>query len=203
MLYFFVISLCMTIIESTSIALALSCHLMSLTRAVVMPFFVNAYVLVVLGLVALLMRICIPRKVWNANKRCFKVEKKEMFFLNKIKIKSWKERVPEMGCTSGFPKNKIKSLDKEYLWKFLQENCYAEVMHYVAAALGFTVLFFLQANDLYFAFPILFVNVVLHIMPSMIQRYNRFRLKNVYDNIANDKKEHPLQKINKTITKET
>ena len=190
MLYFFIILFSMVGIEAGAICFSLSTGLMSLTRAIVMPFFVNAYVLVMLGVVTLLMRIFVPRKVWNANKTFFGVSKNEIQFYNKLKIKSWKEQVPEMGCSSGFPKNHLKSTEKDYLWKFLQENCFAEVMHYVVAILGFTVLFFLQSYDFYFAVPILIINVILNILPSIIQRYNRFRLFKIYKTI--EKRESSL-----------
>ena len=191
MLYFLIISLSMTIVEISAISFSLATGLMSLSRSVIMPFFVNAYVLVVLGVVALLMRIFIPRRFWNANKKMFYVSKKEIDFYNKLEIKKWKERVPEMGCSSGFPKNEIKSLEKDYLWRFLQENCYAEFMHYVVAILGFTVVFFLEGFDFIFATPILLANVILNIMPSIIQRYNRVKLKNIYEIVV--KREEKLK----------
>lgn len=191
MLYFLIISLAMTIVEISAISFSLATGLMSLSRSVIMPFFVNAYVLVVLGIVALLMRIFIPRRFWNANKKMFYVSKKEIDFYNKLEIKKWKERVPEMGCSSGFPKNEIKSLEKDYLWRFLQENCYAEFMHYVVAILGFTVVFFLEGFDFIFATPILLANVILNIMPSIIQRYNRVKLKNIYEIVV--KREEKLK----------
>lgn len=191
MLYFLIISLAMTIVEISAISFSLATGLMSLSRSVIMPFFVNAYVLVVLGVVALLMRIFIPRRFWNANKKMFYVSKKEIDFYNKLEIKKWKERVPEMGCSSGFPKNEIKSLEKDYLWRFLQENCYAEFMHYVVAILGFTVVFFLEEFDFIFATPILLANVILNIMPSIIQRYNRVKLKNIYEIVV--KREEKLK----------
>lgn len=191
MLYFLIISLAMTIVEISAISFSLATGLMSLSRSVIMPFFVNAYVLVVLGVVALLMRIFIPRRFWNANKKMFYVSKKEIDFYNKLEIKKWKERVPEMGCSSGFPKNEIKSLEKDYLWRFLQENCYAEFMHYVVAILGFTVVFFLEGFDFIFATPILLANVILNIMPSIIQRYNRVKLKNIYEIVV--KREEKLK----------
>jgi len=189
MLYFFIILITMIVVETASISVSLLTNSMTLTYAIFMPIFVNFYVLVVLGVVALLMRVLLPRKVWNSQKRCFKVSKKEIYFYNRIKIKKWKDKVPEMGCTSGFPKTKIRSLDKKYLWKFLEETCYAEVMHFVVAFLGFTVLFFVNVSDYPYVFPLLIVNFMLHLLPSLIQRFNRFRLLEVYENVEKKKKE--------------
>ena len=195
MLYFLTILIAMLLVETASITVSLVTGSMTLTYAIFMPIFVNFYVLVVLGIIALLMRMVIPRKAWNAQKKCFKVSKKEIVFFNKVNIKAWKDKVPEMGHTSGFPKTKIRSLEKDYLWKFLEETCYAEVMHYVVAVLGFTVLFFLKVSDYAFAFPILIVNLILHVLPSLIQRFNRYRLLQVYEIVVKRDKGGELTKV--------
>lgn len=185
MLYFFIITSAMLLITATCVLISIYTGIFSITYAIIGPFIVNVYVLVIMGLCTLLMRF-LPKKCWNANKKIFNVSKKEVNFLvNKLKIKAWKDRIPEMGCTSGFPKKHISSLEKKYLWKFLQEICYAEVMHYVSAFLGFTVLFIIKPHDLIFSLPILFVNFFLHMLPSLTQRYNRYRLLQVYEKIKN------------------
>lgn len=183
MLYFFIIFISMLCIEALTISFSLSFGTISLAYAIIAPFFVNAYVLVVLGVVTLFMRLCIPKKFWNCNSRFFKVDKNELKTYNKLKIKKWKELVPEMGATGGFPKRKILSLSPTYLWKFLQETCFAEFMHYIAGLLGFTVLFIMPVKDYYFTVPILLINLILHILPCLIQRYNRYRLKEIYDRV--------------------
>lgn len=186
MLYFFVILIAMICVEAMTISVSLITGTISLTYAIIAPFFVNAYVLVMLGIVTLLMRICIPKKFWNCNNKLFKVEKKELYFYNKIKIKKWKELVPEMGSTGGFAKRKIVSLEAKYLWKFLKETCFAEFMHNCVGLLGFTILFIMKPQDYYFTFPILIINLILHILPCLIQRYNRYRIKEVYDKVINN-----------------
>lgn len=188
MLYFFTIFIAMAIIECISISVSLVSHSISLIYAIVAPFFVNVYVLVMLGIVTLLLRLFIPKKFWNCEKKLFKVKRKELSIYNKLKIKKWKDLVPEMGSTGGFPKRNIESLKPEYLWKFLQETCFAEFMHYIVGLLGFTVLFFMGKESYFFTFPILIINLILHILPCLIQRYNRYRLKKIYDRVATDQK---------------
>ena len=184
MLYFLMITFAMLCVWAGTITASLVTGYYSLLHAILCPFFVNAYVLVVLGLTTLFMRILIPRNAWNGDRGIFAVAKKEIQFYNKINIKAWKDKVPEMGSTGGFAKRHINSLEEKYLWKFLQETCFAEAMHYVVSALGFTVLFFLNIKDLWFALPILFINAILNILPSLIQRYNRYRLLILYKKIS-------------------
>lgn len=129
-----------------------------------------------LGVVCGVMRL-LPKSLWNYKRKRFYVSKKEVDFYDKVlHIKSWKEKVPEAGSAAGFPKDKIRSLDEKYLAKSLQENCFAESMHFVSGLLGFTALFFVKKRDYYFAIPLLTMNFILNIIPSIIQRYNRYKL---------------------------
>lgn len=154
----------------------------SMTYAIVAPFLVNFYCLIILGILALTLRVCLPfDKVYNHEKRIFKVEKKETIFYEKLKIKSWKDKIPEMGHTAGFSKKSIQSTEAKYLRKFLSETCFAEVLHGLAAILPLTALFFFGPRDYYFVLPILAVNFFLNSLSYIIQRYNRYRLKIVYD----------------------
>lgn len=179
MLYFFIVLITMILVEGISVLCSVI-YGTSIVYALVMPFFVNAWVLVVLGIVALITRLLFPKRVWNYRLKFYRVSPKEMKFYRNIKVKAWKEKIPEMGWTGGFPKDKLASQEVPYLFKFLQETCYAEVMHLLSAFLGFTVLFVLPVQDYLLATPILLVNVVLHILPCIIQRYNRNRLEKVY-----------------------
>ena len=185
MLYFFIITFSMIFFIALCLVLSLTTGLYTFTYAIIAPFFVNAYVLVVMGIVALIMK-AFPKKIWNPRNKIYLASKKEIYFIvNKLKVKTWKDRIPEMGSTSGFPKKHIESLEKKYIWKFLQETCYAEIMHYTSGLLGFTVLFFMTAKDLIFTLPLLFINLALHVLPSITQRYNRYRLLQVYERIKN------------------
>lgn len=199
MLYFIIIFLTMLFVEMATVYCSLVHNTMSLTYAILAPFFVNFYVLILLGLITLFLRFCIPWKIWDYKKKIFKVGKSEIKLYNKLKIKSWKEKVPEMGWTGGFPKNEIKSLETDYLHKFLQENCFAGFMHTAVGILGFTALFFLSTQDYFFAFPILIMNLILNLLPCFIQRYNRVRLIRIYESRLEKEK---ACNVNKILTKE-
>lgn len=179
MLYFVIILVSMLAIEGISILCA-GFNLISLQAAIWGPIITNFYVLGAMGLITLVCRIIMPPKTCNPTKKFFVVNKKEIKVYNKLKIKLWKDKVPEMGCAGGFKKDKIESLNPSYLSKFLKETCFAEVIHRLSALLSFIVLIF--ANPVYYVFmiPVLVVNFVLHILPCLIQRYNRFRISKIY-----------------------
>lgn len=171
----------MLIIYCYTIPISIFTGFISLKEALIGPMFVNAYVLVVLGLVTLFLRVFVPDKSWNAEQKFFKVQEKEISFYEKIKIKKWKDKVPEMGNTGGFPKRNILSLSVEYLAKFLRETCIAENLHVLSIFFSFTVLFFISAKGLIYAVPVLIVNMILHILPCFIQRYVRFKMIKIYN----------------------
>lgn len=200
--YFFVVVIAMLLVEISTVVCALTLHNMTLLYAILAPIFVNFYALAILGLAAWLMRILLPKKLWNHKRRLFAVNEKEIKFYNNIKIKNWKDKIPEFGCITGLSKKEIASVESKYLARFLQETCYSETMHAVAGVLPFTVLFVMPVQDYFFTLPILFVNLFLHVLPCIVQRYNRFRLGKVYDKILSKEAvlQWHLQFFNKKIT---
>lgn len=130
---------------------------------------------------ALLTRYCIPEKKMNPFARCFNVSAKERRFYEKIGIKKWKDTIPETGkYLAGFAKDEIAQPDNnEYLLKFLRETCYAGIMHAVSFGAGFLALAFLPYK-LTIVLPAAVVNAFLQLLPTMVQRYNRYRIKILY-----------------------
>lgn len=122
----------------------------------------------------------LPQEWFDCNKKIFVVNKKERKIYEKLKIKSWKDKVPEMGQLCNFKKNKIASLDTNYLNKFLTETCYAEIVHYGMLIIGVCIFFVYSIeNSFNIALPLFLINAILQIPPIMIQRYNRPKLINV------------------------
>ena len=80
-----------------------------------------------------------------------------------------------MGASGGFSKRNLKSLEPEYIQRFIYETCLGEILHLLTGVLGFTCLAL---------FPLLIVNLILHLLPCFIQRYNRYKLVIVYDYIT-------------------
>lgn len=124
----------------------------------------------------------IPDKYFDINKKVFNVRKSERKFYEKIKIRSWKDKVWELGALGGFRKNKLlKPNDKEYLAKFIIEVNIGQVVHIVDMIVGFGVMLILPYNFcLTIGLPVALVGFVLNLMPFMVLRYSLPKLKVAY-----------------------
>ncbi len=147
----------------------------------VLGFTTLAVVLVILvdALVATASRL-LPAKCANHEKKIYTVSAKEKKFYEKLKIRKWKDKVPEIGHFTGFRKNKIadpKSV--EYLDRFLLEACYGELGHFLSLFLGFAILLFFPLTGIWFAvsIPVAIINLVLNLPSLFILRYNSYKLE--------------------------
>lgn len=125
----------------------------------------------------------LPEKWFNPFNKIYKVWNFERGLYEKIGIRKWKDKIPEMGQLCNFKKDKIADIgNNEYIFKFMVETCYAEVLHFLSAVLGFAVIFvFSPKFMLSFALPVAIVNCFLQILPILIQRYTRPKLIKVYE----------------------
>ncbi len=118
--------------------------------------------------------------------KTFQVSFREKSFYEKLHIRKWKDRIPEIGHFTGFRKNKIADPKSEaYLQRFLLEIRYGQVGHFVSCISGFAVMFF---NFLPFvrwtvALPIALVNFGLNVLPIFVLRYNGYKLDLLYKSI--------------------
>lgn len=135
------------------------------------------------GLFALFIRRLTPQKWYLPGKKLFVVSKKETKLYKFLKIKAWKDKVPELGMFTGLSKSKLgDTSDVEYLKQFLIEINYGTIIHLVNALTGFLVI--LIPMPLFTSFgiwmPIFVVNFVLSIMPVFILRYTSYTLYRIY-----------------------
>ena len=133
------------------------------------------------GIEALIIRRLTPKKWYDPDSAFFKVSDRERKIYQKVKIKKWKDYVPELGMFTGFSKSEIKSADdSEYLGRFLLESSYGVIIHIANATLGFVVAFipFCSAPSIWI--PIYAVNFVLSILPVFILRYTSHTLLKLY-----------------------
>ena len=122
-MYFAIIFFCIAVI--TGFNLAFSFNTLTLINLVYSFLLVLAPSIPIAVLVRLL-----PKKLFSYKNKIFQVKKNERNFYLKIKIKDWKDKVPELGKLVNFSKDKIENPnDTKYIEKFLDETCYAEVLH--------------------------------------------------------------------------
>lgn len=131
------------------------------------------------GLTATVARL-LPKKCADRRKKCFRVSSKEKKFYEKIKIRAWKEYIPEIGHLTGFRKNKIdQPKNLAYLDRFLLECCYGEIGHFSSIFTGFLTLLFFPLTDLWvaIAIPVALVSAILNVFPIFVLRYNAYKLE--------------------------
>ena len=125
-----------------------------------------------------------PAKNFDPSKKMFRSQKWEKNFYLKLGIKAWKDKIPETGkLLVKFSKTEVaKKDDPAYLYKFLIEMGYAEIMHWLSIPLGFLVIFIFPLEyALLFGVPVGIINMLLQIPPCLVQRYNRPKVLKLYE----------------------
>ncbi len=113
---------------------------------------------------------------WLTRARSF--EDDGNFYQRRLKIRQWKDRLPEQGdlFPDGFSKRHIINRSTEHLERFMAETRRAETVHWLNLSAG--PLFLIWCRPLLGAFMILF-GICAHLPFVMVQRYNRERLSRV------------------------
>jgi len=126
-----------------------------------------------------------PKKLFEPERKYFRPCKCEKRFYRLIRVQRWKKLVPDAGGkVANFGKSSLTNPnDKAYLYKFLTETCYSEVVHSVCSLNGFLILlislFF--SVTFFIMLPIAILNFLLHLLPVFIQRYLRPKLLYIYN----------------------
>ena len=134
------------------------------------------------GVAEALIRLPAPMqaRLYDWRRPCFQVSEREMAFYRRIRLPRWKDRLPQFNPE--FDKRRLPlQITPDYLRRFLQVTCHAEIIHEAIAALGFFSLFFcflcadpLAWLPLFFAIALL---IGLCNLPfAAVQRYNRCRM---------------------------
>ena len=134
------------------------------------------------GLMAFIIRRALPMSWFSPGKKIFNVSKKEKKFYQSIKIKSWKDKIPELGGFTSFHKNELSSSnDVEYLKRFIIESNYGVVIHIENALLGFMIFLIPMCSAPSIWIPIFAVNLVLSMLPVFVLRYVTHTLNRLYE----------------------
>lgn len=132
----------------------------------------------------------IPQKLINPNAWCFKVFKFERGFYERIRIRKWKDKIPELGGVfKKFSKQHLTSNTPEYVHHFIVETIYGEMSHTWSIVAGLLVFVVFPQHILNFALPLFLINLILNILPAMIQRYTRPKLCKMYVRLLEKEKE--------------
>ena len=145
-------------------------------------------VILVDGIVAWIIRN-MPKKWFDYHHKMFITSEKEKKFYKIIKVKLWKEKVPELGMFTSFRKNKISDPNNpEYLKRYILEACYGVAIHYFSVPFGFLIMLcdykMYSGSSILFltiALPVALVNAVLILLPAFILKYNLPKLIRLYE----------------------
>ena len=136
-------------------------------------------VIAVDGITAGIARL-LPKSVADYTKKIYKVTAKEKKFYERLKIRDWKEKIPELVHLTGFRKNKIADPKNiEYVERFLLEICYGDLGHFASLFSGFTILLFYPVSRIWIiiSIPVAIVNFLLNLPFLCVLRYNSYKLE--------------------------
>ena len=122
-----------------------------------------------------------PEKFFTPDKKLYNVSKKEQKFYEKIGIKSWKDKVWELGALGGFRKNKLNDNTSKYLYRFIIESNRGMLGHIIDLFAGFLVIFILPLKYVWrIGVPVAIVGFILNLLPIFVLRYNLPKLAVAY-----------------------
>ncbi|MBR5192599.1 MAG: hypothetical protein IKW33_04230 [Clostridia bacterium] len=153
-------------------------------------------VIAISGLFAFIIRHLLPAKWFSADNKFFFVSKKECKFYEKLGIKKWKDKVLELGFFTGFSKSNMQdSANKEYVERFILENNYGMVVHFVGMVVSFSIIFIYPLKFWWmFGLPVALVSMFLHLLPFCILRYNSCKLHRLRQlNIRKEKQKNKTE----------
>ena len=139
----------------------------------------------------------LPAKWMNPNKKIFTASEKEINFYEKINIRRWKDKIPELGGFTSFHKNKLSDpWNNEYVERYMLEACYGIIIHLFSPIFGFLIILldykmYIGASWMWLTImiPTALVNGILILLPAFVLKYNLPKLKMLYDiNLQNKKK---------------
>ncbi len=100
------------------------------------------------------------------------------FYQRRLRIRRWKDLLPEAGglFPGGFSKRRLLSRSEQHLNRFVAETRRAEMVHWTNLCAG--PVFFIWCGPLVGCLMVLF-GIVVHLPFIAVQRFNRARLQQV------------------------
>ena len=129
------------------------------------------------GLIAIIINK-MPDRWFAVNNPLYNVSKFEQELYKKLKVRTWKDKIWELGGLGGFSKKNLANPNStEYIEKFIIECNKGVLTHRLSYPIGFLPMLFIQnICALSIAFPVAIVNLFLNILPTLALRYNTPKL---------------------------
>ena len=182
MMYYLTILICMIILTVVDVFVAAPIFGFDVWYIILAVVLLTVAAIIIDALCATLTRWIFPKKWFGVDKKHFMAGKKECRFYEKLGIKSWKEKVLELGMFAKFRKNKVaEPNNNEYVARYIYEANCGILGHALGALFGFLVVFIYPLQYwLCFGLPVAIVNLVLCLLPLFILRYNLPKLHTLY-----------------------
>lgn len=121
----------------------------------------------------------LPDKYFGVDNSLFYISETEQKIYKKIKVRSWKDKVWELGGLGGFSKKTLVNPGSpEYIEKFIIECNKGVLTHRLSYLIGFLPMLYIPNVCAYsIALPVAVVNLFLNILPTLALRYNTPKLK--------------------------
>ena len=118
----------------------------------------------------------------NPSSKIFNERKGERKFYEKLKIRKWKDKIPELGKTlKYFDKTKLEqNADSAYFQKFIKETCIGEVIHIASIPMALLLIVVFWFKFLTITIPVTIVNILLQLPSICVLRYTRSKLTIAY-----------------------
>ena len=138
------------------------------------------------GLIAIIINK-MPDRLFAVNNPLYNVSKFEQELYKKLKVRTWKDKIWELGGLGGFSKKNLANPNStEYIEKFIIECNKGVLTHRLSYPIGFLpMLFIANVCAISIALPVAAVNLFLNILPTIILRYNTPKLKMMLQRMKN------------------
>ncbi len=139
--------------------------------------FMNLLLMIFWHLIVLILSMNLNPAFFNPKRGIYQERKWERggaFYTSVLKIKKWKDKVPQFVSKNGFSKRSLKGkIDKQYVEKFIFETCRAEWNH-MMGCMYFIISFCVNSQPYAIIFSL--ISIAGNLPFLCIQRFNRIRL---------------------------
>lgn len=138
--------------------------------------FINTVLILLWHILCFILCVTCNPSVYASSKKIFKPrkwEKNGKWYEDKLRIKKWKDHLPQHIGKGGFSKQHFTSLSLEYIDTFIKETCRAEWDH-TMSCIYIIITFVISPIPVAIIFSV--ITILANVPFLIIQRYNRFRL---------------------------
>ncbi len=149
------------------------------------------------GLIAIIINK-MPDRLFAVNNPLYNVSKFEQELYKKLKVRTWKDKIWELGGLGGFSKKNLANPNSpEYIEKFIVECNKGVLTHRLSYPIGFLPMLFIpNMCALTIAFPVAVVNLFLNILPTLALRYNTPKLHAMLKRMNRNRKAERVEEYN-------